>query len=85
MRPQLRRYHRGAAHLGSGGMHRERVGRVGRRGERHGEEDGRKGGGLGLEVARETWGIAEVFSVFTYKGLNVGRGTLGWTGLPAVG
>lgn len=38
--------------------------------------------GEGLEVARETWGIAEVFSVFTYKGLNVGRGILGWTGLP---
>ena len=37
--------------------------------------------GEGLEVARETWGIAEVFSVFTYKGLNVGRGTLGWTGV----
>jgi len=41
--------------------------------------------GEGLEVARETWGIAEVFSVFTYKGLNVGRGMLGWTGLPMVG
>lgn len=63
-------------------MHRERLDRTGQRGERHGEEEGRRGGREGLEVARETWGIAEVFSVFTYKGLNVGRGTLGWTGLP---
>lgn len=53
-----------------------------------GEKDTRKkmvARGEGLEVARETWGIAEVFSVFTYKELNVGRGMLGWTGLPVVG
>lgn len=60
------------------------VGGPGRRGERHGEEDGREEreeGGGGLEVARETWGIAEVFSVFTYKGLNVGHGMLGVDGV----
>lgn len=59
------------------------VGRLERRGERHGEEDGREGGRAwkSLEKLR---GIAGVFSVFTYKGLNVGHGMLGWTGLPVV-
>jgi hypothetical protein len=47
---------------------------VGRESRAGGEKDtGKKMAARGegaLEVARETWGIAEVFSVFTYKGVE---------------
>lgn len=68
MRPQLRRYHTVAAvHIEERGGSASVKGCTAkdRWGERHEEEDGCGGEEGESEVARETWRIAEVFSVFT--------------------